>query len=220
MQSVFHAELDELPDWIRTALRHRWRYSLETSIASDVQLKYRLGRWHSVAWSNQLVVRREMLGWLEKGDQRIGAIAVSAYDVRRCYDNAEMIEVMDAEYAEEYELAYALASGWEDVRSDVCCYGPILYFKAALIERRHRGSELLAQTVNKIVWEVFPKFSIAVVRAPYHPDRNGGREAAMRYYATMGARAFPGRAGSEGWMWAPNPKSPWIEGPKIFPVVQ
>lgn len=210
---------DKMPYWIQKGLRRRWHYPREVAVSDRTRLVYRIGRAHSVACSKRAVIRREMLGWVVTGGRCIGAIAATTYDVR-CNGNQAMIDVMDLECGEEYELAYTLASAWEDVGFDVCRYGPILYFNSAWLDRKHRGGDLLRRCVDAVVGEVFPEFAIAVVKAPLSDDKEGPRklQAAMRYYGRLGARQFPGRVGREGWMWAPQPKLHWLREPMTNPI--
>jgi hypothetical protein len=200
----------DLPKLALRALGDRRSCPEHTSLIGDTSLVYRIGRNRSVACSNQAVLRSEMFGWIVKGRQRVGSIAVNRYELRRCCNDEHFLSVMDLEGGYEYELAHALLRAWPEFSRGVGRAGPLLDFREAWLNPRFRGKRLLQLCVRKVTTEIFSNYAFAVVRVPQTRDHAGPKDdkrhlAFKRYYFTFGARALPAATGWDGWMWAPHP---------------
>jgi hypothetical protein len=106
-------------------------------------------------------------------------------------------------------------------RWELAWLGPILDFRFAWIDKRFAGHDLLRLASCAVLEEVFPRYSLLIMKACALEYANAGaqgerrlrearrrREMAMvRYYSRVfNAQRLPGAEGQEGWLLAPHPK--------------
>lgn len=228
---------DGMPGFALHEAERCHKYLYVVPVSHGVELHHRLTKNRSVGLSKKAVLKTEFFGWLMASGKRVGALQVFRYDPDRCSSNEHFCEVMDREDGDAAKLALMLSDFWEDVPSDLTWAGPILDFRFAWVDRGFPSGDLLRDACRLVKNQVFPKYSIGVMKAAPleyldHEDEDDEydcslsepfrrRQAAMMrlYSRALGVRPFPGEPGTDGWMWELHPKFSRSVMPAAFAAI-
>jgi hypothetical protein len=163
------------------------------------------------------VVRRQSCdAWIFDGDEIAGGVQLQRYSFPAFADNEYIIDIMDMDSAEEYELASALADQFEDIGEEIGAYGDLVEINRVWIKPTSSIVGRSSDIVHALIGAFCPDFSTIVLKAyplEYEQYREGSIGPALRasfkrrqlammrlYTRTYGVHAMDGARGTEGWM--------------------
>lgn len=189
--------------------------------ASDAKahLRYRLSRWRHLA-EEERIRKRELFAWIQLGRRRIGAIELHEFEISGCFDNDDVLYIMDCEEEYESRLAQVLCSALDDLPWDVMPYGSILDFRHAWTAPDPICRGLFAKAAITVIDTILPDHALMIMKAypleyegqvpdgaPVQAGLEARQRAMARHYRKLfNVQQLPDPHGKEGWLWHLHPK--------------
>lgn len=163
------------------------------------------------------VIRRQACdAWIFDGQAIVGGIQLKRYSIPAFVDNDYVVDIMDMDEQEEYELAHALAFEFEDIGEEIGAYGDLVEIRRVWIKPGSGIAGRSCDAVNALIGAFCPDFAMIVLKAfpleyENFADRADSkhlvdsldrrRMAMMRLYAqSYGVRPMMGSLENDGWM--------------------
>lgn len=214
---------EELSDAFYLAYPHSVLIGPEVFPPEDV-FHYRLTKKWWLA-ENETVSLRELIGWICRGPERVGAIHLREWYPMPWTEDADFYDQLDSHSGSAEALAGAINAVWD--MEELSEAGPILEFYRLWMHPAHAKRSLWRDVMHELIRRRYAgKFSVLIQHAfPLEYEGEEGTatfgnppfrrrfRAMQRLYArTMGVVPFPGPGADEGWMWralrkdVPEPK--------------
>lgn len=184
--------------FIEIEQRSRRKLSAKRAVDNGVYVTFSRSSWTCMWPDDPTVLRSHLFAWILVGEKRVGAVKINSYKANENCDNDDFCLILDGHSGEEYALAALIGRSWDDVYSDLCLWGPILYLTDVWTDERFAAPDILAKALRTLTRGPLRRHSIFLAN---HLVLGFPKALIVK---AVNAREFPGRAGDRGWLWAPS----------------
>jgi hypothetical protein len=171
-------------------------------------------RWTKCLEDESEVSYREAYCEITSKDDFVGFIEF--VEIRmKWVDNEELFFELDAVSQAFADLATAICERWEDVFTEVGCFGPILVLDRVWVRPDYRNTSIWLRVANHLLDTIYDNRSFMILK-PFPLEYEGKVEelnefafeartqAMRRYYSrVLGAKPLGESGHSAKWMWVP-----------------
>lgn len=187
------------PKFVVAECRRRRKQTCKRTLGRGNYVEFSRSSWQCMWPGDRIVLRSHLFAWIVIRGRRVGAVKINRYKANENCDNDDFCIILDGHSQAEYDLASVIGRSWDDVYVDLCLWGPILYLEDVWLDERFVGADVLVGVLQTLTQGPLRKHSIMLTNHRTIGVPNACIENAVN------ARAFPGRAGDRGWLWAPSP---------------